>query len=40
MYIYNNATEGKTWITPIPPSYYQNIQYLTYLGKFEVSTDD
>ena len=36
MYIYCNAHESKTWISPLGPSFYQNIQNWTYMGKFEV----
>ena len=36
MYIYNNATEGKTWISPITPDYYKGVVGVVYMGKIEV----
>jgi hypothetical protein len=37
MYIYNNATEGKTWISPITPDYYKGVVGVVYMGKIEVT---
>lgn len=36
MYIYCNAHENKTWISPIEPSYYMNVAHWTCIGKIEV----
>lgn len=36
MYIYNNAAEGKTWISPITPDYYKGVVGVVYMGKIEV----
>jgi len=35
MYIYNNPSEGKTWISPIKLPYADSI-YCQYIGKIEV----
>lgn len=36
MYIYNNANEGKTWISPTTPDYYKGVVSVVYMGKIEV----